>query len=1047
MKQVKRLSTGLLFLLLATLTVFAGTQDTSQKKTVTGTVTEKSTGEALIGVSVFIKGTSTGTITNLDGNYSIEVQSENDILVFSFIGKQRIEIPVNNQTRINVTLEDDATILGEVVISTGYMVQKKADLTGSIAMATASDLAQNPSTNPLRSLQGKLPGVYITGDGGPGADMDIQIRGLSSISAQPAPLIVLDGLSGDYNLRDINPANIESIQILKDAASASIYGSRAAGGVIIIQTKKGKKGDMKISYDGRVQFSTWANKPKLMNTDEYGRAIWQAYANDGKLNEIEQGVRYFDYDWSYDSNGNPFLNSVTPIEWLNKNQTMRSADTRWADEISRTAISHNHQVAISSGTEKSRTFFSMGYENTEGIQIETFWRKYSIRLNTEYDLIDNRLKVGENFELNYINFREENQTETAVNMPPNIPVYTENGDWGGASLDVGQDDYRNPIRIMKLYKDNIEKFQKAIGNVYADLRIINGLNIRTSLGIDYRGGYHRFVDPKWKEADGSGRDEKFNYVTNKQDHFLEYQWTNQVNYYADFGRHNVSAVAGMEFTKAQSEGFSGKKDGLVMEDRDYAYLGAATGETIRDIDGWGDEYAFLSYFGKANYSYDSKYLASFTIRRDGSSKFGANNQWAVFPAFSLGWRVKNETFLSKAEFLSDLKLRFSWGQNGNSNIPAGWLQNSYRASYNDGSYALNGQESGTLQSGFIKDRTGNANLKWETVTQTNCGLDFGFFDQKLVGSVDYFYKKTTDMLYKPEYIAAVGEGGYQYMNGPDMENRGLEILLTYRGNNQSGFRYEISGNIGTYKNKILSLPDEMKSAYGGNGMLDVIIGRPKNSFYGFIADGIFKTQEEVDNSPQQSGKGLGRIRYKDLDGDGAITDEYDRTWIGVNDPDFTFGLNFQASYKNLDMSLFFQGEYGNQVWDTWLEYSDFWSLHDVANRNHLKGVFDCWTPQNPNSNKPALSTRNSNNEKRSSTYFIKDGSYLKLRTIELGYTFPESLINKVRINRLRTYVMANNVFTVKKFWDDNRFSGPDPENRGFGYAIPFSVTLGLNVTF
>ncbi|MDR3250282.1 MAG: TonB-dependent receptor [Tannerella sp.] len=1037
----------MLVLLWGARTANANDFDVSSPKTVKGIVIEKGTAEPLVGVNVFNKSRTVGVITDSNGNFTIEVDSEDEILSFSYIGKKTYQTTVKGKTWIEVILEDDEKMLDEVVVQTGYMVQRKADLTGSVSIATASDLTQNPSTNVLKSLQGKLPGVYIATDGSPGGSASIQIRGLTSLNAQPGPLIVLDGLAGDYNLRDINPANIESIQVLKDASSASIYGSRAAGGVIIIETKKAKKGDLKISYDGRLQLSMWANKPELLNTDEYARAIWQSYANDSKLGEIAQSIRFFEYEWDYDGNGNPVYKSYSPIEWLNSAKTMKSADTNWANEISRTGVSHNHQISIASGNEKSRTFFNLGYENTEGMQIETFWRKYSTRFNTEYDLINDILKVGENFELNYINYREENQTEIAVKMPPNIPVYTENGDWGGASLDVGMDDYRNPMRNLLLYKDNINKFQKIIGNVYADLKIIDGLNLRTSFGVDYRGSYYRFIDPKWKEADGSGRDEKFNYVKNEQNHFLEYQWTNQINYNARFGKHNIGAVAGMEFTKAESEGFYARKDGLILEDRDYGYLSAATGDNIKEANGSGDEYALLSYFGKVNYSFDYKYLLSATIRRDGSSKFGADNRWATFPAFSLGWRIKNESFLEDVDLLSDLKLRFSWGKNGNSAIPSGYLQSSYLADYNGTSYAVAGQETGSLQSGYRKNLTGNSSLKWETVTQTNYGVDFGFLNQTLVGSIDYFYKKTTDMLYLPPYIGAFGEGGYQYVNGPSMENSGVEFLLTYSGEVESDLRYSITANFATYKNKILDLPENVRSVYGGNGMLDDIIGRPRNSIYGYVADGIFKTQEEVDNSPQQSGKGVGRLRYMDLDGDGRITQEYDRTWIGVEDPDFTFGLNFQAAYRNVDFSMFLQGVYGMQVWDTWLEFSDFWNVQDVNNTNHLKGVFDTWTPQNAASDKPALSTRNVNDERRTSTYFIKDGSYLKLRALELGYTLPGKLVEKAHINRFRAYVSANNVFTVKKFWDEDKFSGPDPENRGFGYAIPFIVNFGINVTF
>jgi TonB-linked SusC/RagA family outer membrane protein len=1047
MKQTGKLLRWMLILLSVAVTVNAQDIGINSRKTVKGIVTEKETGAPLAGVSVIIGNTATGTTTDQGGNFTVEVNSGNDVLFFSYIGKKTVQTAVRDNTWIVVEMEDNEMLLDEVVVQTGYMIQRKADLTGSVAMATASDITRNPSTNVLKSLQGKLPGVYITSDGSPGSSAGIQIRGLTSLNAQPGPLIVLDGLAGDYNLRDINPANIESIQVLKDASSASIYGSRAAGGVIIIETKKAKKGDLKISYDGRVQLSAWTNKPDLLNTDEYARAIWQAYANDNKLNEIAQSIRFFEYEWDYDSNGNPAYKSGKPVEWLNNAKTMKSARTNWADEISRTGVSNNHQLSVASGSDKSRTFFNLGYENTEGMQIETFWRKYSTRVNTDFDLVENRLKIGENFEMNYLNYREENQTEIAVNMPPNIPVYTENGDWGGASLDVGMDDYRNPVRNLLLYKDNINKFLKLIGNVYADLQIIDGLNLKTSFGIDYRGAYYRFIDPKWKEADGSGRDEKFNYVRNEQYHFLEYQWTNQMNYNARIGKHNIGAVAGMEFTKAESENFYAKKDGLILEDRDYGYLNAATGDNIKDANGSGDEYALLSYFGKANYSYDYKYLLSVTIRRDGSSKFGADNRWATFPAFSLGWRIKNESFLEDVDFLSDLKIRYSWGMNGNSAIPSGYLQSSYLSDYNGTSYAAKGQENGTLQSGYKKNLTGNSSLKWETVTQANYGVDFGFLNNRMIGSIDYFYKKTTDMLYLPPYIGAFGEGGYQYVNGPSMDNKGIEFLMTYRGDIKSDFSYNITANFATYKNKIIDLPENVRSVYGGNGMLDDIIGRPRNSIYGYVADGIFKTEEEVYNSPQQAGKGIGRIRYKDLDGDGRITQEYDRTWIGVEDPDFTFGLNLQALYKNIDFSMFFQGIYGIQVWDTWIEYSDFWNIRDVNNTNHLKGVFDTWTLQNPDSDKPALSTRNVNDEKRSSTYFIKDGSYLKLRTIELGYTLPEALSRKVSVSRVRAYVLANNLFTVKKFWDENRFAGPDPENRGFGYAVPFTATFGINITF
>jgi len=1048
--QISKSLILMLFLFTTTTMFYANPLDTQQKRVISGFVTEKESGDALPGASVSVKGTTKGSMTDIDGKYTIEIDANDDILVFTYLGKRTVERPVRELSTIDVILEDDATTLQEVVIQTGYMTQKKADLTGSLAIATASDIAKNPSGNAMKGLQGKLPGVYITTNGNPADEVGIQIRGITSLNAS-APLIVLDGQPVEINLRDINTMNIESIQVLKDAASASIYGSRAASGVILIETKKGKQGALNINYDGSVTFSTLAHKPKMLNTEGYGRALWQAHVNAG----VDPGtIQLFEYDWNKDIR-NPVLNGLTPVPWLNgKNdeskRTMPSADTDWFDAATRTGVTQRHQITVSQGNERSKSLFSLSYYDNEGYQIGTFFTQISMRVNTEFDLIKGRLKVGENFETSYLKYRSANEIGNAVTMPPILPVHTNDGGWGGTAMEYGMDDIWNPVRLLEMNKHNTEKFNKVIGSTYLDLMIIPGLHAKTQFGVNYSNAYHRHLRLSWVEGGGKKDDE--NGVENRQTHNLEYIWQNTLNYAKTFGKHDISAVAGVEYTKFEYEGFMAYKNEILIEDMDYALLHLADGSKI-NLNGYLDESALFSYFAKANYAFDSKYLLSATIRYDGSSKFGKNNRWGLFPAFSAGWRVKNEKFMEPITYVSDLKLRASWGVNGNSRpLSNNALTDIYSPNYGGDvyhrtSYAIYGQETGLLQNGHRRIRTGNPDLKWEETKQTNIGVDFGFFDQRLNGSFDYFYKKTTGILFEPGYPGAFGDGGYQWINGASLDNKGVEITLNYSSDYKSPFQYNISGNLSTYKNKILSLPVGSEYAYGGNGLADNIIGRPRNSVYGYVADGIFRSQEEVDAHAEQSGKGIGRIRWKDLDGDGQITEIYDQTWIANRDPDFMLGLSFSANYKDIDFSMDWQGVFGQQVYDDWKKWGAFWTVTEQPGKNHLSRVLDAWTPENYNSDIPALSTRNLNHEAGSSTFMYSDASYLKLRNIEIGYSFPQSLIRKASMSRLRVYASAHNVLTIKKWWASDEFWGPDPEIADFNYLRPLEIMFGVNISF
>lgn len=1015
-----------------------------QQRIIRGEVRESGTNTTLAGVNVKVKGKTGGTVTNSNGKYEIPIDSKESILVFTYTGKKTEERLVGENDLINVSLTDESNMLAEVYV--GYMTQRKADLTGSVAIAKASDIARNPSANAMKSLQGKLAGVHITTNGGnPAEGVNVQIRGLSSLSGGVKPLIVLDGMpTENLNLRDINAADIESIQVLKDAASASIYGARASGGVILVQTKKGKIGQTKVDYNGSVGVSNIVRKPRLMNAEEYGRATFRAYAYDEAVYGVPLTLpKTYDFTWHRDAEGRAVLDAVKPAEYLNAEKTVKSADTDWLDEILRPALMTNHQVSVSSGTEKSKSMFSLGYFENQGTQIHTFFRQFSLRANNEISLINNRLKVGENFAVSYLRYRDANEMRWALINPPAVPVHDIYGGWAGAA---GFDDFTNPVRVLTDNKDNVNNYVKMIGNVFVDLNIWKGISARSQFGIDYGNAYRRIVEKKWSETGGRNSDDE-NYVGNIQSHPLSYVWTNTLSYSLQNDKHSLDAVLGTEYTRFVEEGFSARREGIYLEDRDFAHIGVTNG-TKYSLGSTADEYVYLSYFAKANYVYNQKYLLSATLRRDGSSLFGANNKFAMFPAFSAGWRISNEPFMKKYTFISDLKLRGGWGANGSvQGLPRGYTSTPFTTDYFGTSYPIEGNETGPLFSGYRRTWLGNPNLKWETTTQTDVALDFSLFDSRLSGSFGYYFKKTKDILVQTPYIAAMGEGGEPWINGASMNNRGIELDISYHNNPQNAFRYTISANLGTYKTKIVSLPKDVINKYPGNGVNDLVLGRTPNILYGMVADGIFKTQEEVDNHAEQPGKAVGRIRYKDIDGNGKIEEFYDRTYIGVKDPKFFGGITFDFSYHNFDLNIFFQGVFGNKVNNLWKLESDLWNINVPAHKNHPTRILDGWYFDRTDSDIPAISNSTLNAEQRPSSYTVEDGSYLKLRNIELGYTLPQAISKKAAMNNLRFYVSGRNLLTFKKGWGKDRYTSFDPEMPDYGYLTPMFLTFGINVTF
>ena len=1017
------------------------TMANAQQVNVSGVIKD-ATGETVIGASVMVKGTKTGTVTDFDGRFHVEC-TPGATLVISYIGYQTQEVKAADG--MNVVLQEAANDLNEVVV-TGYTTQRKADLTGAISVVSVDDIAKQNENNPIKALQGRVPGMNISADGSPSGTATVRIRGIGTLNNND-PLYIVDGIPTKAGMHELNGNDIESIQVLKDAASASIYGSRAANGVIIITTKKGKEGKIKVDFDGSIAVSTYAHKMKVLNAKEYGQVMWQAYVNDG-MDPNTNGLGYR-YDWGYNAQGTPMLNGISMKKYLDDAGTTPAADTDWFDETTRTGVIQQYNVSVSNGSDKGSSFFSLGYYKNLGIIKTSDFNRFSARMNTEYKLLKNKmLTVGEHFTLNRTSEVQApgGFLQNVLQFNPSLPIYTEDGNYAGPV--GGYPDRYNPVAVLERNKDNRYTYWRMFGDAYLNLNPFKDFNIRTTFGLDYSQKQQRFFT--YPVTEGNVANNK-NGVEAKQEHWTKWMWNAVATYNMELGKNRIDLMAGMELNRQDDIYFSGYKEGFSILNPDYMWPDAGT--TNPQAYGGGSGYSLVSFFGKANYNYADKYMASFTIRRDGSSRFGKNNRYATFPSVSAGWRINQESFLKKASWIDDLKIRASWGQTGNQEIDNLARYTLYVSNYgvneNGGqsygtSYDIAGTNGGsTLASGFKRNQIGNDNIKWETTTQTDLGFDFAFFRNTLYGNFDWYFKKTKDILVNMPGIAVMGEGSSQWINAGEMENRGFEFNIGYRNQTHFGLKYDITANISSYRNKITALPTTVAAngTFGGNGVKSVI-GHPMGAQVGYVADGIFKSQEEIDNHATQEGAGLGRIRWKDLTGDGKIT-EADQTWIYNPVPDFTYGFNIYLEYKNFDFTAFFQGVQGVDIISDLKKETDIWAGLNVGFLNKGKRLLDAWSTSNPDSNVPALSLSDNNNEKRVSSYWVENGSYLKLRTIQFGYNFPQTIASKLAMQRLRMYVSAQNLFTVKS----SSFTGVDPENPNYGYPIPLNITFGLNVTF
>ena len=1038
------------FLLIATMVLASTVLAIAQNIQVKGTVIDKGFDEPVMGATVLELGTTNGTTTDLDGNFELSVK-KGATLQISFVGYTTVQVEAQEQMTIEIS--EDAEMLEEFVV-TGYTVQRKADLTGSVAVVSTKDMKTNSNPDPMKSLQGKVAGMTVTTNGSPAGTATIRIRGIGSINSNQDPLYIIDGVPTNSGLNTLNSADIESMQVLKDAASASIYGSRAANGVIIITTKSGKKneGKVKIDFNAAVtaNFYNGQSKMKLMNSREYATAMAQAALNDG----IDPVAYAFNYGLNlnaasgfgiqaYDIATGQYKNYTVAGaygngEFINASEKMRLSDTDWLGEISRTAITQNYDLSISNGNEKSTQMLSVGYKKAEGVLKYTDFENIALRLNSTYN-INKMVSVGENFTLTYSDQVDCAPLENALKMPAIIPVFEKDGTTYGGPVGSMRD-RQNPMRELAYNKDNRLEVWRVFGNGYIDIKPLKGLTLRSNFGIDYNSNFIHHMTYTFISDNVSERTPK---TAVDHTNAMRWTWSNTANYLVPLPEeHTLTALAGVELHRDNSKWIKGTSEGFAIENELYMWPNAATG-TDR-VEGANYGYALVSYFGKLDYNWQDLILASFTIRRDGSSRFGKNNRYGTFPAASLGYRLSKNL---KIDWLSDLKLRASWGQTGNQAIDNSARYTIFIADYGTGrqdgtAYDLKGEGGGQFNSGYRVQSTGNDNLKWETAEQWNFGADFGFFNNDLYGTFDAYIKDVKDMLINPAYLGSVGEGGASWLNGPSLRNWGMELTLGYRGTTSFGLGYNISANADFFRNRVTWLPETTTGSYAHTSKQNLIEAKvPYGSSVGYVADGLFTSREEVLASGQENAR-LGGIKYADLDGNGVINSD-DQTWIFNPVPDFSYGLTVNLDYKGFDFQMFWQGVAGQDVYNGQKFQTDFYGLVDV---NSSKGsrLLGGWLPGvNEGSSIPMLSTMNNSDEGRASTYFVENGSYLKLRTLQIGYNVPEKLLKKANIGSARVYLSGNNLATIKS----SSLTCTDPENPGFAYPISTSITAGIQIGF
>ncbi|HXB42918.1 MAG TPA: SusC/RagA family TonB-linked outer membrane protein [Puia sp.] len=1036
----------------------------AQQKIITGRVTNKTNGEPLQGVTVQSKNKT--VITDADGKFSLEA-SLGETINLSFVGMNALRIKISGATsNLVLTMEEGSNDLNQVVV-TGYKTEKKVDLTGAVSVVNLNNIKNNPVASPMLALQGQVPGLYIQTDGSPtganGGAPTIIIRGVNNLNGLGnvnPPLYIIDGVPTTRyeDFANLSPGSIASLQVLKDASAASIYGSRAANGVIIVTTKDGSSpsGD-KVRIQLSTSITSQTERPwqqPVLSATQRGQALWRAAVNDGSNPDSISTSNIYQYNWNGDY-VNPALTSViiNPYVGGSSSGLEPAASTNWQNALYKTAMISSNNLTISAGNAKSGLLIDLGYYNNNGLMQFTKYQRYSARINAHTSAFDGKFRFGENVQLSRTS--QVNSTsdvggdavgDLALTLAPTIPLYKTDGTYGGP-IGAGYSDRNNPVDMQYLNRWNTTNLFLTTGNIFMEIEPIKNLVYRTSLGFDYSDGLGKVI----KQVGAEGPVNSFNSLALQETKDFTFTWTNTLNYNLVLGRSRLNLLAGMEAVRDDYSTFGAANTNFAIQDVNYFQLSSGSG--AQTDNGSATGYRLLSQFGKAFYSYADKYLASVTVRRDGSSRFGTNNPYGYFPAFTLGWRINNEDFfksIASSASISNLKIRGGVGTVGNQQIGNLAAYTLYYANYgtsnaafplwlNTGTaYDIHGVNTGTLPSGFVQTQLGNPNLKWEQTTETNVGLDFGFFNEKLTGSFDYYNRNTSNILIQPPVPGAVGEGQLEFVNGASKNTKGWEVVLSYHNRTTSGLGYSVTGNASHWVDVITALPADVRAAYPGD-VNHSIIGHSQFSIFGYETQGIFQSAQQVAAAPTQPGAGPGRIKYADLNKDGKI-DVNDQTWLGTTLPKLEYGIRIELNYKNFDFSIFGSGVAGKTGFDP-VKFMN--SFIDTRN-NYGPGVLNGWTPQHPTST-PALSILNLNGEDRTSNFYYVNASYFKIRNAQLGYNLPKNVAKAIKMDGLRVYASGSNLLAFKH----KQFLSKDPERAGsFAlWPVPTSYTFGITANF
>jgi TonB-linked SusC/RagA family outer membrane protein len=993
------------------------------KSKVSGKVTDSS-GGPIPGVSVAVKGSSQGTITNSDGVYTLANIQPNSVLVFSFVGMKSQEVVYKDQANIDVALKEESIGIDEVV-AIGYGTQKKADITGAVAVVQPDKL-QGINQTLSHALQGQLSGVtVIQNSGEPGGGVQIRVRGTGSINDN-SPLYIVDGIIG--SISGLNPSDIESINVLKDAASAAIYGSRGANGVVIVTTKKGKR-DQKTSFSYNTSQGVqvaW-KMPKSLSAEERNTIHMEALTNDGTA-ETES-------IWDYYKNAD---NAITR--------------TNWFKEVFRPGYTSMHDLSIQGGSQKSNYLFSFGYLDDNGIIKVSNYKRYNIRFNSQHEFVKN-LTFGENFSVMLSNTQSIDQggydgvlVGALFNMR-NTPVWLdkENKIYG-----LPKGDFPNPVASLDS-KDFNTKGINMQGNAYLEYKFLNAFTLKTDFGYILGDGKEKkFVAAATNGGRGLDKSTLGEYYTSNNTWF----WNNTLSFDKTLDKHHVAALAGMSKEYGISEWTrTGTAQGFSVTDSDLRYFNNASSFPSHDT-GSADDYSMLSYFGRLSYEFNNKYLFAANLRADGSSKFPENKRWGVFPSFSGGWRISNESFFGGLQnTINDMKIRASWGQLGNDKITN---YQYYSTLTTVGSPTLDGD----IYSAYAQNGMANTNIKWEVTTQTDIGVDLKFLNNRINMSVDYFDKETSDILVQVPLVSSLGVGVAPYRNAGEVSNKGFDLDISYR-NMQGAFKYEIGANLSHVKNELKTLGiagrTEMFSGnYKNYNVGRIAEGEPIGHFYVLNDLGLFQSQAEIDSYVNPTtGKKIqpyaqpGDIKFEDRNGDGVIGAD-DRFNAGNSFPKLNYSLNFNAEYKGFDFSMHWVGSEGNKIFNG-LTLGE--KLMVGTDYNNGTEILNRWRSGHTDTNIPRVSVKDKNNNASYSTLYIEDGSFLRLKYVTVGYTFDNKLFNS-KISKLRLYLTCQNLLTFTKY------TGFDPEvgsdgsfgNNIYGidrgiYPQAKSFVLGLNLDF